>query len=142
MAVVGAKKDIGSRIKQARAALGLTQKDLCNKTGLPLPSLRNYELSHRIPGGDAIGLLVDVGINSNWLLREEGPMLLADSAKPTGLDMERLRLSIETVEEGLAATRSAMEPGKKAELVLAVYDLLDEAGANKERVLKLVKLAA
>ncbi len=56
--------------------------------------------------------------------------------------MQRLRLAIETVEEGLAAARATMETGKKADLVLAVYDLMDDAGANKERVLKLVKLAA
>lgn len=35
---------------------------------------------------------------------------------------------------------SAMATDKKAELVLAVYDLLEEPSVTKERVLKLVKL--
>jgi hypothetical protein len=35
-----------------------------------------------------------------------------------------------------------MAPDKKAELVIAVYDLFGESSVSKERVLKLVKLAA
>lgn len=69
-------------------------------------------------------------------------MRLADLQAPGALDAGRLRLAIEAAEEGLAAARRMMPPDKKAELVLAVYDLLEEPGVNKERVLKLVKLAA
>lgn len=69
-------------------------------------------------------------------------MLLADAIKPGSLDTARLRLAVETVEEGLSAARTTMEAGKKADLVLAVYDLLEGSGANKAQVLKLVKLAA
>lgn len=57
-------------------------------------------------------------------------------------DMARLRLAIETVEEGLAVTHRTMKPADKAELVLAVYDLFGESDANKESVVKLVKFAA
>ena len=48
----------------------------------------------------------------------------------------------ETRREGLAAAKRTMATDKKAELVLAVYDLLEEPSVTKERVLKLVKLAA
>lgn len=85
------------------------------------------------------------GINANWLLTGEGPMLLADLQAPSApgaLDSARMRLAIEAVEEGLAAAKRVMAPAKKTDLVLAVYDLLEEPGVNKERVLKLVKLAA
>lgn len=59
------------------------------------------------------------------------------------LDMERLALALETVEEGLCVTRRTMAPDKKAELVAAVYDLFEErTPAMKERVLRLVKSAA
>lgn len=72
------------------------------------------------------------------------PRVVALSSKPASgaLDSERLRLAIETVEEGLAATHTTMAPAKKADLVLAVYELFEESGVNKERVLKLVKFAA
>ena len=98
-----------------------------------------------MPGGQMIGTLVRAGINANWLLMGEGPMLLADlkPSVPAGmLDPERLQASIQAVDEGLANAERVMKPEKKAELILAVYDLLQEPSVTKERVLRLVKLAA
>lgn len=215
--------EIGKRIKEARAALGMTQKALCEKSGMKLPSLRDYELGNRIPGGEAITAITRVGINSNWLLTGKGSMLLVNMrastiaefeddyeelgrafadvlglskddllqarsdvtkamegikpdddnfegtypkflnhlretylnvARPlvskspfvraaqTSLDMPRFLLAIEAVEEGLDAANRTMTPAKKAELFMAVYDLMEEPTNTKERVLKLVKLAA
>lgn len=141
------KQAVGLRIKEARSALGLTQKELCAKAGMKLPSLRDYELGKRIPGGEAVADLVRVNINANWLLTGEGPIHLADlqspSSPPGALDIARMRLAIEAVEEGLIAVKRVMAPAKKADLVLAVYDLLEDATeASKGKVLKLVKLAA
>jgi hypothetical protein len=92
------------------------------------------------------GSFVQAGINANWLLTGEGPMLLADlkaPAPPGSFDSARMHLAIEAVEEGLIAVKRVMEPAKKADLVLAVYDLLEDASeASKGKVLTLVKLAA
>lgn len=138
------KQAVGERLKEARAALRLTQKELCAKVEMPLPSLRDYELGKRIPGGDAIAALIRAGINANWLLTGEGPMLLAElGAVPAGaLDQKRLQEALQATDEGLSAAGRTMRPEKKAELVLAIYDLLQEPAVTKERVLKLVKLAA
>lgn len=76
------KKIIGGRLKEARSALCLTQKELVSASGVPLPSLRDYELGNRIPGGDAVAALVRAGINANWLLTGEGEMLLQASVAP------------------------------------------------------------
>lgn len=73
------KQAVGLRIKEARSALGLTQKELCEKAGMKLPSVRDYELGNRIPGGEAVADLVSIGINANWLLTGEGAMLLSDA---------------------------------------------------------------
>lgn len=134
------KMSVGTRIKQARGVLGLTQKDLCEATGMPLPSLKNYEASQRIPGGDAIAALMHAGINANWLLTGEGPMLMADLAGV--LDRERLRISLKAIEMGLKATERVMAPAAKAELLLAVYDLLEDSSVTEEKVMNIVKLAA
>lgn len=72
------KQVIGLRIKEARAALLLTQKEFCLMTGMKLPSLRDYELGNRIPGGEAIADLASAKININWLLTGVGEMFLAD----------------------------------------------------------------
>ena len=71
-------------------------------------------------------------------------MLLADAfPQPAAVfDEARLEKSLEAVEAGLAAAGSTMAPAKKAAVVLAVYDLLQEPSVTRERVLKLIKLAA
>lgn len=87
--------------------------------------------------------MVRGGINANWLLTGEGPMRLADlrpkaSGEP---DATRLLAAIETVEQGLAVADTTIGPIKRAELVMAVYDLLEAPGVTRERVLKLVRLS-
>lgn len=98
------------------------------------------------PVGAVVRLGKASGYSVAWLADGEGPMLLADlnPLTPAGaLDIARMRLAIEAVEEGLEAAKRTMAPAKKADLVLAVYDLLDDATeASKGKVLKLVKLAA
>ena len=71
-------------------------------------------------------------------------MLLADLMPAGSLDTARMRLAVETVEEGLAQTRRTMSADKKAELMLAVYDLYADgvSAQAKERILRLVKSAA
>lgn len=135
---------IEERLKAARAALGLSQKDIAAQSGVSARGYQGYEDGRSVPGGEAIAGLVRLGINANWLLIGEGPMLLADlqAPAPAGLDLARFRLALEATEEGLAAAGRVMAPDKKAELVLAVYDLLEEPANTKERILKLVKLAA
>lgn len=135
------KNSIGSRFLEWRKALGKTQPEMSELTGIPLQNWKRYEGSKVIPGGDFIGKAVSAGVNANWLLTGAGPMLLAN-LKAGDLDMSHLRLAIETVDEGLTATRTAMTSAKKADLVAAVYDLTEKSGANKERVLKLIKLTA
>lgn len=73
------KLAVARRLKAARSALDLTQKELCSLIEMPLPSLRDYELGNRIPGGDAIAGLVRAGISANWLLTGEGVMLLRNA---------------------------------------------------------------
>lgn len=58
------------------------------------------------------------------------------------LDTARLRQAIEAAEEGLAAAGRVMPPDRKADLVLAIYDLLDDKTITRDRVLKLIKFAA
>lgn len=84
-AVDNQKSAIGTRLKEARAALGLTQRELCSKSEIPLPSLRDYELCKRIPGGEAVSGLVRAGINANWLLTGEGSMQLSEAAQSQSL---------------------------------------------------------
>lgn len=78
-------------------------------------------------------------LNAAKALIRKSPFVVAAQ---TNLDMPRFLLAIEAVEEGLEASNRTMTPAKKAELFMAVYDMMEEPTNTKARVLKLVKLAA
>lgn len=134
---------IGGRLKVWREAASLKQAEAASAVGLSGSTYQNYERDVRAPNTEGWEAFVRAGINANWLLTGEGPMLLADLKASAGvLDTARLHLALQAVEEGLSEAKRTMAPAKKAELVLAVYDLLQEPSVTTERVLKLVKLAA
>ncbi|WP_084187067.1 helix-turn-helix domain-containing protein [Andreprevotia chitinilytica] len=137
---------IGERLKVFREAKQLRQQDASSLFGVKPSSYQKYEMNISAPGAEAIERFVRAGINANWLLTGEGPMLLAElqAETPTApVETARLQLALEAVEEGLAATSRTMRPDKKAELILVIYDLLDDVDAtSKGKILRLVKLAA
>lgn len=149
---------VSERLKRARTALELKQDQMSARTGIPIDTYKKYEGGTRQPGADAIAHFVQAGINANWLLTETGPMLVKDlplivsdqlgeyrvsaAAPVPAIDMARLQLAIATVEEALEQTNRTATPDRKAELVAAVYDLYQEPTTSRERVLKLVMLAA
>jgi len=69
---------IGSRLKVWRGAHALKQADAAAKLGLPGNTYQNYERDVRPPNTKGWESFVSAGINANWLLTGEGPMLLAD----------------------------------------------------------------
>lgn len=100
------KKIIGLRIKDARSSLGLTQKEFCEKSGMKLPSLRDYELGNHIPGGDAVSDLARMGINANWLLTGDGPMFISQlitEAIDDLHDYQSLRRILDDIQSGKRA---------------------------------------
>lgn len=137
---------LNSRLKAWREEKRLNQAQAANLLGVPVATFIKWEVGTRAPGAAAIEAFVTAGgINANWLLTGEGPMRIEDLAgaeTPGALDRERMRLAMEAIEEGLSEVRLTMAPPKKAELLLAAYDLLETDGVTKEKVMKIVKLAA
>lgn len=124
------KKIVGARLKEARIALGMTQKQMVLASGIPLPSLRDYEGGKRMPGGDAIASLLGVGINANWLLTGHGPMLwkdlLAEAKRVRGASIESVndaRRKIVTYAMGRVRTRwFVTSPGEAGHALNPVVD--------------------
>ena len=71
---------LSSRLREARARLGITQKDAAEQAGISARGYQGYEDGRSIPGGDAIAGLVWLGINANWLLTGKGRMFNAKQA--------------------------------------------------------------
>lgn len=69
---------ISERLKTVRSILGVGQKELASKSGIGFSTYQKYELGLSKPGSEALTGFMRSGINTNWLLTGEGPMLLID----------------------------------------------------------------
>jgi transcriptional regulator with XRE-family HTH domain len=69
---------IGGRLRSARAALEKTQEEVSAAAGIPLATYKKYEGDDRRPGAEAIEGFIRAGINANWLLTGDGPVLLEE----------------------------------------------------------------
>ena len=122
--------------------------------GLPFSSLKKYELGTRKPGSEAMEAFLHAGINVNWLLSGEGPMLVADySTKPvasdkapvvremmpaeaiaaSSVDVNRLKLAIEQIEQELVKRGGMLEPAAKARVFVLAYQVLEDEDKEKDR---------
>jgi DNA-binding XRE family transcriptional regulator len=57
---------IGSRLKEARKALGLTQAQVAKMTGITVKHWGRLERGVAIPGGQILSELVRLGVDANW----------------------------------------------------------------------------
>ncbi|MGQ0530557.1 MAG: helix-turn-helix domain-containing protein [Panacagrimonas sp.] len=141
---------IGDRLRAAREAMGLTQPALAAAAGIPLSTQQKYEGDHRQPGADSLAGYVRAGISAHWLLVGKPPMLLKDlyAIPPGALDAEQLKTVIVAIEEALEEFLSEqhlhLAPDKKADLILALYELTRDSGTKPQRstILRLVRSAA
>jgi hypothetical protein len=139
------RQQIGARMKAARRILALSQSEFCEQNGYLVRTYQKNEAGYNEAGITLGAAFVRAGINANWLLTGEGPMRIEDLAgaeTPGALDRERMRISLKAIEMGLKATERVMAPAAKAELLLAVYDLLEDSSVTEEKVMNIVKLAA
>lgn len=122
--------DIGSRIKAAREALGWTQKELAQRAGIPLSSLRQYEIRDRVPGADALEKLAAVGINPQWLLLGHGPMLRMTAAEQTGeyiVGRARLERYAQRIESILRLIEEIGDEGRRGALLDELFARAQDA---------------
>ena len=74
-------REIGARMKAARAEIGHTQASFAAASGGSRPGIQDNETGKTMPGGKVLYGFVRAGINVNWLLTGEGPMTLSESAE-------------------------------------------------------------
>lgn len=137
--------EISSRIRAARERLGYTQSRMAEAVGGKLRGWQEYEKGRSQPGGRVLAHLVALGINANWLLTGEGPMFTKDLATAhEPLDRELLMRVIETIEVTLEKAQGRMPPEKKANVIVALYDICSNSGTQpeSESVIQLILSAA
>lgn len=100
------------------------------RAGVAESVLRKY-LAGAQPSTDRLVAMADAaGVNIAWLAAGRGPQKGAPAAPAPATqsfsDVRRLAQAIDACEVGLAANGLVMAPDKKAELILAAYDLIGE----------------
>lgn len=89
-----------------------------------------------------------MGVSLEWIWTGEGPMLAAERVAGPGpssaINRKLLQDCLEAVDQVLEEADRYLPPDKKAELILALYDLFEETGKVPDRkvILRLVKSAA
>ncbi len=139
------RQQIGARMKAARRILALSQAEFCEQNGYLVRTYQKNEAGYNEAGITLGAAFVRAGINANWLLTGEGPMRIEDLAgaeTPGAFDRERMAAAIEALEEVLTEAKRTMAPARKAQVLLAAYDLLEEPSATREKVMQLLKFAA
>jgi hypothetical protein len=76
------QNDIRHRLRELQDILSLTQEEMARLGGRTRISYAEYIREHnpRVPGADFVGnLVVNTGVNANWLLTGQGEMFSGES---------------------------------------------------------------
>ncbi|MBL8396626.1 MAG: hypothetical protein JNL84_00565, partial [Candidatus Accumulibacter sp.] len=93
------RSEIGRRIRVARESLGLTQDGLAKAVKGSKRGIQDNETRFRVPGGEVIAGLIDLGISANWLLSGVGPMRIADQPAESEQDQSPKAINYELEKE-------------------------------------------
>lgn len=120
---------------------------IAEAVGSKLRSWQDYEAGKKVPGSQVIAGLARLGINANWVLTGEGPMLLRDLEHPPAcgaLDPELLENVIVATRKVLARRGIKLPPRAEARAIRIVYQLCEgRATVPDERsVADVIDLAA
>jgi len=155
---------IGARIRAVRGQD--SQEAFASVLGISKGSLGFYERGENLPNAEVISKICSIkGVSADWLVLGKGSaydparttveparagVLRAGEpinkivSKQAALDADLLETVIEVIEEALDDADRELSPAKKAQLVVAIYDLYQdsEKDVDKASVLRLVKSVA
>ncbi len=122
--------EIGGRLRLFRESLGASQEKFASMIGGTKRAIQNNESGKTAPNSKLLHGLVALGLNINWLLSGEGPMLLVGLAE--GWRPDLLYFAAEMVDEELERRKLGRENPQYAELVALVYGFCHKTG-NRDR---------
>lgn len=114
---------IGDRLREIRESLKLTQPQMAEALGGTAPGYKQNERGIALPNSKLLIALYHKGINVNWVLSGEGPMMRAELGK-TAFNMEALTKALAVMIQTAEPTETPLQTAKKA-IQFYTY-LLDE----------------
>lgn len=112
---------IGARLKAWRDSFGWNQAEAASHLQLSASTYQNYERDVRAPNTEGWEAFYQVGINTNWLLSGQGPMLLKDlqpKPQPMKINIGALAATLDGATRGLPPGTS---PRNIAEFAVKMY---------------------
>lgn len=125
--IESANIQIGERLRIFREAKKLTQAQMAEVLGGTARGVQNTELNISLPNSKLLIGLHGIGLNVNWLLSGEGPMLLTDlgAAGDVGnvgaADLKAYGECLEILELALNKLNRRLSPEKKRIAVDSMY---------------------
>lgn len=123
---------IGKRLRVFRESKSLPQIKLAAAVGGTIRGIQDNELGKSAPNSKVLYGLALMGLNVNWLLTGEGPMLIGDLAlrgsRPPKIDQEILAYAIEALDEELKRRKEHRSSAQYANLIGILYNYCLETG--------------
>lgn len=141
--------DFASRLERIMQAFDAkSDSELARNLDIKPQSVAAARQRLQIPSGWIEKTSVLAKVSTDWLFFGHGSMRYTGKSTPSEegngtLDPLRLKTSISVVEQGLADIHRTMNPEKKANLIIAVYDFLSEDNeVDSGRIIKFIKAVA
>jgi transcriptional regulator with XRE-family HTH domain len=88
------------RLRQAREAMGITQREMAARLSISPPSYNHIEKSETAAFSDSLmSLITELGISLDWIITGRGEMLLPQTPTPTTPDEPEPEALMEEMEE-------------------------------------------
>lgn len=130
--------------RMIRAVGAKNQSELGKVLGVSQTSISEAKRKGKVPAEWFLRLGAEKGINPNWLLTGEGPVMIPEEDLEP-FDVSLLKKVIEIVEKRLKGKEPALSIEKKAELIGLLYEdalrdesLRDQIDPKAQRLLKLI----
>ena len=123
---------IGERIKKERRRLNLNQEDFSTFIGASKRVVVSWEKNVALPNGKYLVAMSEHGADVQYILTGNRSINLHGTGREISfsdgisLSKERLKTAVETCEIGLDAADKTVNATQKAELIVAIYQLLNE----------------
>ncbi|NII74248.1 transcriptional regulator with XRE-family HTH domain [Dyella sp. SG562] len=142
---------IGTRISDACGRLG-RREDASDVMGVSLAALQRYIRGENMPPFEAVARLCKAAdVSMEWIASGRGSMTdnpwqgaPGSASQPARPDRETLRLAADVLEKALASANASTDSAGRAELLVAIYELLEQGAAEgaAERVVSAMLRAA
>ena len=151
---------IGSRLKEERERLGISQGKFCTLGGVTRKTQGNYESDIRRPDADYLAAIAKAGADVLYIVtghrtnesgetpigaKDESGYYQDTPTSPGVLDMESLEIAVECAELHLKLMKRTVSPAKFAKLIGILYDEIsqdDEDEIDDNKVIRLIDLAS